>query len=382
MRRMNRVLSFDADKQRVTVEAGLSLGALYDFLLPHHLYLPIQPGHPQISIGACVACNVHGKNPQRDGVFGDIVESLQLFHPAHGLLTLSRKEQPDIFELTCGGFGLTGIIVSVTLRLKELPSAHLEVRNFPVRNLREAHEQIVLQKSRFDFLYTWNDLSVFGERLGRGYVSGGRFAADAANNLMPLRLYRELNPSRTARKWRPKVLHRQLIPWLSSAAFAWQMRRSGSSQNLQEVMYPSLRRVNYFSLYGSAGFFGHMVLLPNDRAANYISKLEALVRKHREPVLVTSMKTFGGPQRLLRFNGTGVSMHFHVANSTGGRRLIDDLDGLSREMDVIRNIYFDARLSAADARRLYPEYDTFKAQLHRFDPKRLFASSLSRRLEL
>src|SRR5262245_10379604 len=67
-RQLNRVLDFDAHNRRITVEAGLSLGSLYDFLLPHHLYLAIQPGHPQITVGACVACNVHGKNPQRDGV--------------------------------------------------------------------------------------------------------------------------------------------------------------------------------------------------------------------------------------------------------------------------------------------------------------------------
>jgi len=91
MRRLNRIVSFEPDRKRITVEAGMSLGALYDFLSPHRLYVPVQPGHPQISVGGCVASNVHGKNPQRDGVFADVVESLQLFHPAHGVMTLSRR---------------------------------------------------------------------------------------------------------------------------------------------------------------------------------------------------------------------------------------------------------------------------------------------------
>ena len=32
-------------------------------------YLKILPGWPEVTIGGCIANNVHGKNPYRDGVF-------------------------------------------------------------------------------------------------------------------------------------------------------------------------------------------------------------------------------------------------------------------------------------------------------------------------
>lgn len=382
MRRLNRVLRFEPDAKRITVEAGTSLGALYDFLLPHRLYLPIQPGHPQISVGGCVACNVHGKNPSRDGVFADLVESLQLFHPAYGVMTLSREEHADIFDLTCGGFGLTGIILTVTLRLADLPGSIIEVRKVPVRNLEDACEQLTEMKSRYDFLYTWNDLSRFDQRMGRGYVSGGRFAAGAPVSVQRLRPYRPLDPTPGARRWRPKVFRRQTIPWASRIGFMWQMQRPTEELSLFQVMYPGLRWYFYYDLYGPAGFFGHMVLLPEDRWRDYIRKLEPILRAHREPIFCASMKAFAGTQRLLRFDGTGVSMHFHIPNSHGGRRLVAAMEDLSRDFNIIRTIYFDSRLSAAVAQSLYPEYDTFKERLHRFDPQRRFESSLSRRLEL
>ena len=60
---MNKsILSFNKKDMIIIVEPKITLGELYNFLIQHDLYLPIQPGHPSISIGGCVAANVHGKN--------------------------------------------------------------------------------------------------------------------------------------------------------------------------------------------------------------------------------------------------------------------------------------------------------------------------------
>jgi decaprenylphospho-beta-D-ribofuranose 2-oxidase len=387
MSRLNRVLRFAPETQHVTVEAGVSLGALYDFLLPKRLYLPIQPGHPQISVGACVACNVHGKNPQRDGTFADVVERLQLFHPAHGIMNLSREENAEVFELTCGGLGLTGVILSVTLRLRDLPAPIVEARKVPVRSLGDTLEQVDLLKSQYDFLYTWNDLSVFDERLGRGYIFCGRFGPAGMGADEPLPEYRTLDPVADAQRSCPRFFRPSTIPWITRIHFRWQMLQPTEEISLLDVMYPGIRESyflnrHYFRLYGPSGLLAHMVLVPIDGWRAYVKRLERILRSHREPLLVTSIKAFAGSQRLLHFNGAGFSMHFHVPNSEGGRRLVADMEDLSREFQAVRTIYFDSRLTAAAAKHLFPEYDTFKQRLHRYDPDRTFVSSLSRRLDL
>ena len=79
---------------------------------------------------------------------------------------------------------------------------------------------------------------------------------------------------------------------------------------------------------------------------------------------------------------------WHYERHAGDERLrvvrgaVGDLERLSHELQTIRTIYFDSRLSASDAKALYPDYDAFKDRLHRFDPKRLFVSTLSQRLDL
>jgi len=58
-------------------------------------------------VGGCIAANVHGKNQVREGTFVDSVLDLTLFHPDRGVLRLSPDTMPGLFDLTCGGYGLT-----------------------------------------------------------------------------------------------------------------------------------------------------------------------------------------------------------------------------------------------------------------------------------
>ena len=39
------------------------------------------------------------------------------FHPVHGQLTCSRNNNRHIFDLTIGGFGLTGVITSAVHKI-------------------------------------------------------------------------------------------------------------------------------------------------------------------------------------------------------------------------------------------------------------------------
>ena len=39
---------------------------------------PVAPGHPAATIGGCIAADVHGKNPARDGTFRAVVERIEL----------------------------------------------------------------------------------------------------------------------------------------------------------------------------------------------------------------------------------------------------------------------------------------------------------------
>src|SRR5262249_57128699 len=102
----------------------------------------------------CIAANVHGKNPARDGAFVHAVADLTLFHPRHGTLRVDREKAPELFELTCGGYGLTGIILAATLRLAPLQGATLAIRRSAVGSLADGLERLRTAPASSLFTYT------------------------------------------------------------------------------------------------------------------------------------------------------------------------------------------------------------------------------------
>ncbi|MGA9422763.1 MAG: FAD-binding oxidoreductase, partial [Rhodanobacteraceae bacterium] len=129
----NRVLEFDTQNGLLTVEAGARIGDVQRFALAHDWYLPITPGHPAATIGGCIAADVHGKNPARDGTFREQLESIELWRAGSGTFVANANENADVFLATCAGFGLTGILLNATVRLARAPSG-LVLRRIPVRD--------------------------------------------------------------------------------------------------------------------------------------------------------------------------------------------------------------------------------------------------------
>jgi decaprenylphospho-beta-D-ribofuranose 2-oxidase len=69
MSRFNRLLGWDSKNLILEAEAGITLDKLFRFLTPLGYMVLVMSGHPQISLGGCIAANVHGKNQFRDGIF-------------------------------------------------------------------------------------------------------------------------------------------------------------------------------------------------------------------------------------------------------------------------------------------------------------------------
>ena len=123
MSAMDRVLDFDRTRGLIEVEAGIRWPALIDYLLraqeglrPQWGIRQKQTGTDQLSVGGALAANAHGRGMTLKPIVGD-VESFVLIDCRGDLRRCSRTENPELFALAIGGYGLFGIVASVTLRL-------------------------------------------------------------------------------------------------------------------------------------------------------------------------------------------------------------------------------------------------------------------------
>ena len=163
---LNRVRSFDRARGVVDVEAGIMWPALVDDLLRAQEgrarqwgIAQKQTGADRLTIGGALAANVHGRGLKMKPFIGD-VESFVLIDARGNARTCSRTENPELFRLAIGGYGLFGPIASVKLRLipREKIQRVVEVRT--IDDLPKAFEQRIADGFTFgDFQFSVDETS-------------------------------------------------------------------------------------------------------------------------------------------------------------------------------------------------------------------------------
>lgn len=163
----DRLLAFDAARGLVEVEAGIRWPALHDWLIAAQhgdagiwTFRQKQTGADALSIGGCLAANVHGRGLDLPPFVSE-VEAFTLVDARGALRRCSRTENAELFRLAIGGYGLFGAIATVTLRL------------VPRRKLRR-----IVEIGDVDGL-----MRAFDARITAGFVYGDfQFSIDPASD--------------------------------------------------------------------------------------------------------------------------------------------------------------------------------------------------------
>lgn len=133
MRGMTRILDLDTDRGVVNAEAGIEWWELMDGILALQAdqsniwgIRQKQTGSDHLSLGGALAANVHGRGLTQRPIIAD-VESFTLVDPRGEVRQVSRTNEPALYGLVIGGYGLFGAVTSVRLRLAPRQILHRTV---------------------------------------------------------------------------------------------------------------------------------------------------------------------------------------------------------------------------------------------------------------
>ncbi len=377
----DRILDFDSANGRVEIEAGITLGSLFRFLAGRGRYLPVQPGFGSITVGGCIACDVHGKNPARDGTFISQVQSVRLFHPDHGTIELSDSAEPELFRLTCGGFGLTGILVSAVLRTRALPGWASETSVHRVADGNQAAAILKQVSETSDLAYAWlNCARPAAQSFGAGLVFESRLAAGGSpdTKLSPARLTSDHGrriPVCLMNGWNMRAIN---------SLYAWRARRTQgrNERGVAKALFPIHGNELYFRLFGRAGFMEYQAIVPHTHVADYLQHVRELGTRFGVSFTLAVARLFAGRSELLRFDGEGVAFAFELPRGPHSNDFMAALDTFVVGAGARPNIYKDSRLPQSVVEATYSEYDRFRSLRRAWDPRRRFRSELSERLRI
>ncbi|MBN8483017.1 MAG: FAD-binding oxidoreductase [Xanthomonadales bacterium] len=370
----DRLLAFDGERGLLTVEAGARIGDVVRFALSRGWIVPVVPGHPGATIGGCIAADVHGKNPARDGTFRDQVVDLELFDPVEGWIGAGAQTRAERFAACFAGFGIPGTIVRATLRLARAPAAYV-VRRLPVANLVEAAD-VLQAHAGAPLLYGWHDGRA--GQFGRGVIRFGLEAQDT-----PRARPSEDLPS-TVPPWPLRAWNRAGIAVLDAWIHRRWCRPGSSVVDVASALFPLNGARAYYAGFGKAGFAEAQWLVPHARHADFAAALAELVARTRPRISLIASKLFDGDAEGFSFNGHGIAYAIQCPDPRAApqRAFLAELANLAIGHGGRPNLIKDSTLDAATVRRAWPDFEARRAALRAFDPHGLQQSGLTRRLAL
>jgi len=118
MRSMSRILSLDAERGTVDVEAGITWRELVHRLAPHGLVPPVLTNNLTVTVGGTLSVAGIGVASFRHGTQGDNVAEIDVVTGAGDLVTCGPSKDSELFWATIAGLGQSAILTRARLTLR------------------------------------------------------------------------------------------------------------------------------------------------------------------------------------------------------------------------------------------------------------------------
>lgn len=368
-------IAFNSEAGLLQCAAGLTLEHLLRAMLPQGWFLPVVPGTCYVSVGGAIASDVHGKNHHLDGSFSEHVESLRLLLANGDILTCSASTNTALFHATCGGMGLTGIIIDATLRLRRVHSSAINQRTLRARNLDEIFEKISAHHSS-RYSVAWLDCLAKDAALGRSLLLLGEHAED--ERFAKLQQSTIHVPFAT-----PACLLNRYSMRLFNTAYFHKPIDEGRERRIEarNYFFPLDSITHWNRLYGRRGFLQYQCVIPDDAALVGMRKILTVINKAGKGSFLTVLKKLGPANaNLLAFPLQGYTLAMDFKYEASIFPLLNELDRIV--LDHAGRLYLakDARMSLETFRSSYPRWEDMQRIRAETGADQVFHSLQSRRL--
>jgi decaprenylphospho-beta-D-ribofuranose 2-oxidase len=380
--RYDKVLAFDEVNGIITCQSGLLLSDLLQVIVPRGWFLPVTPGTKFITVGGAVASDVHGKNHHIDGSFSRHIVSMSVLTGTGETFVCNASNRPDLFWATCGGMGLTGIILDVKFRLKKINTAYIRQKQVKARNLHEIM-QLFEENPSSTYSVAWIDCLKSGRNFGRSILMLGEHAI-----VDEVRSEKYLLPKEKALLTVPFYFPSFVLNGFSVKIFNALYYAKNYKTVMDSVVhydgfyYPLDSVLSWNKIYGKKGFVQYQFVLPLASSKDGLIDILGRINKQRAGSFLAVLKLFGDQDNLISFPLKGYTLALDFPIRPGLFEFLDELDTVVAGYGGRIYLSKDARMKKEIFWRTYPHAEEFREILRKYDPENRFVSGLSQRLTL
>lgn len=367
---LDRLISFDPLNCTIECEAGVQLSTLLDFLVPRGFFLPVVPGTAFVTVGGAIANDIHGKNHHSAGTFGNQVLSFKLLRSDGSVLTCSLDQNPEMFAASIGGLGLTGLIITATLKIRPIANPYITSQAVPFESLEQFSELSEQSDRNFEYTVAWIDSlsSRVNETREPNQLKGIFFRG---NHCEVSTAPAKLNYSKSGRTlavplempgW---LLNSYSIKLFNKAYYGLQERaRAQRLVHYRNFFFPLDGIRNWNLMYGRRGFYQFQCVVPDSSTGiQALHEILTKVKRAKSGSFLSVLKKFGAVASpgMLSFPRPGFTLALDLPNQ-GDRSKAMILDLISTVDQVSGAVYpaKDAVMGPESFRRYFLALERFK----------------------
>lgn len=370
-------LDFDAHKGHLHIQAGVLLSEILDAFVPRGWFLKITPGSKLITVGGAIASDVHGKNHHIAGCFSECIEFFNLMLPNGDIVKCSPAENTELFRATCGGMGLTGVILDAKIALKPIQSKYINQTTVKTHNLRETFEAFEKYKSS-PYSVAWIDCLANKDNIGRCLLMTGDFSNDGQLNYKP-----------KTKKNIPFNFPSFSLNTFSVRIFNWlyykKVRQPITQQkvDIDTFFYPLDTIDNWNRIYGKRGFTQYQLILPKETSYIGLTEILETITASGKGSFLAVLKLYGkANNNYLSFPIEGYSLALDFKIEDDLFTLLDSLDQIVLKYGGRIYLAKDVRVNQAVFEQSYPLHKAFKVLRKQYQMPQKFNSLQSTRIGL
>ena len=368
-------LNFDEETGLLHVQSGVLLAEILESYVPKGWFLKVTPGTKLITVGGAIASDIHGKNHHVEGCFSESVKEFEIILPSGEQVLCSKDTKPELFKATCGGMGLTGVIVNVKIYLKKINSQYIDQITIKTKNLEETFKAFEEYKDK-PYSVAWIDCLAKANNRGKCLLMVGDFRNDGdlkykkkSQVTIPF-----MFPSFALNNWSVRIFN-----WLYYGKV--KERISKQKVDIDTFFYPLDSIEKWNRIYGKNGFTQYQFILPKEHSYEGLKEILDMISKSGKGSFLAVLKLYGKENsNWLSFPIEGYSLALDFKIDKGLFILLEQLDEVVVRYNGRIYLTKDVRVNKETFEKGYPEIETFRAfrKENKMDEK--FQSLQSRRV--
>jgi len=385
LKKFEKTFDLNEETNILTVSTSYKINEILDKLSSNNLSLYSIPGHLDVTIGGCVANDVHGKDTFKFGNFGNSILDLEIILPNKEIVICSDELDKNLFLATIGGLGLTGVITKIRIKLKKISNFY-ETESTMCGNYKELIKSLYENNNMYDYIYGWVDIHSTKDSFGRGIIFKSKKKLDAVT-LKRVPFFENNISTYLKGLLFSFCIRKNLIKYLNILFYFTHLinkKKTQSYKNLTSPLKDSGLDLKKIKLCPPNSFYEIQVIIKNE---NLIPSLYKFIKKCQDLKLqgsIVGIKIHKKNNAFISFSDNGISINVnHIFKHQDKQRIalkFKELHDFVIENNFKINIAKDFFFDKKSFEKNYDNCGEFFSTRKRIDEMNIFQSDFLTRI--